>query len=128
MPSDENDARYVCENCHRSGPMGEFQDDCRPGWTHGRLLRIKTTPEAALNSYHEFAFFEAANKHLPWMDAAGVNRALTYVWDRHLTQRDRNAAGIDNVAKAVRRGLNRDAVRWGLHDVLCRVLGRDRYA
>lgn len=33
---------YVCENCGRLGPMEAFQDDCRPGWTHGRLIRVTT--------------------------------------------------------------------------------------
>lgn len=31
---------YVCENCGRFGPMSAFQDECRPGWTHGRLIRV----------------------------------------------------------------------------------------
>lgn len=32
---------YICENCGRLGPMTAFQDDCRPGWTHGRLQRVE---------------------------------------------------------------------------------------
>lgn len=32
---------YVCENCGRLGPIEAFQDDCRVGWTHGRLYRVK---------------------------------------------------------------------------------------
>jgi hypothetical protein len=31
---------YVCENCGRVGPMADLQDECRPGWTHGRLLDV----------------------------------------------------------------------------------------
>jgi hypothetical protein len=31
---------YVCENCGRLGPMADFQEDCRPGWTHGRLWTV----------------------------------------------------------------------------------------
>lgn len=32
---------YLCENCGRLGTMGAFQDECRPGWTHGRLHRVE---------------------------------------------------------------------------------------
>lgn len=35
------DQLYVCENCGRLGPMRAFQDDCRPGLTHGRLRRVE---------------------------------------------------------------------------------------
>lgn len=32
---------YVCENCGRLGVLSSFNDDCRPGWTHGRLIAVK---------------------------------------------------------------------------------------
>lgn len=32
--------RYVCENCGRLGPIASFSDDCKPGWTHGRLIKV----------------------------------------------------------------------------------------
>lgn len=33
---------YVCENCGRLGPIpAAFEDECRPGWTHGRLHRVE---------------------------------------------------------------------------------------
>lgn len=33
---------YVCENCGRLGPLTSFHDDCRPGWTHGRLTKVES--------------------------------------------------------------------------------------
>lgn len=32
--------RYVCENCGLLGSMSAFQEECTPGWTHGRLIRV----------------------------------------------------------------------------------------
>lgn len=40
---------YVCENCHRLGVISDFNDECRPGWTHGRLTRVESGTEAASN-------------------------------------------------------------------------------
>lgn len=41
---------YVCENCARLGTLlGDFDDDCRPGWTHGRLVHVESVSEAPLN-------------------------------------------------------------------------------
>jgi hypothetical protein len=40
-PSPPRYPLYVCENCGRLGPMEAFQEDCRPGWTHGRLRRVE---------------------------------------------------------------------------------------
>jgi hypothetical protein len=34
--------RYVCSECGRLGPIASFNDECKPGWTHGRLIRITT--------------------------------------------------------------------------------------
>jgi hypothetical protein len=39
VPSGERHL-YVCENCARLGPIEAFQDECSPGWTHGRLIKI----------------------------------------------------------------------------------------
>lgn len=33
---------YVCENCGRAGEISTFNDDCRPGWTHGKLTKIES--------------------------------------------------------------------------------------
>lgn len=33
---------YVCENCGRLGPLSSFNDDCTPGWTHGRMIEVKS--------------------------------------------------------------------------------------
>lgn len=35
-----NERWYACDNCGRVGPMSEFQDECKPGWTHGTLLPL----------------------------------------------------------------------------------------
>jgi hypothetical protein len=32
---------YVCENCGRLAPIESFQDSCRPGFTHGRLIKVQ---------------------------------------------------------------------------------------
>jgi hypothetical protein len=37
-----NDAVYVCENCGRLGPIHTFDDECKPGWTHGRLIKVES--------------------------------------------------------------------------------------
>lgn len=37
---------YRCENCGHVGPMDDFQDECRPGWTHGRLRPFYTREQA----------------------------------------------------------------------------------
>jgi hypothetical protein len=31
---------YCCEECGRVGPMADFQDECRPGMTHGKLWGV----------------------------------------------------------------------------------------
>lgn len=33
---------YLCENCGRLGPLNSFNDDCTPGWTHGRMIRVQS--------------------------------------------------------------------------------------
>lgn len=38
--SDDRLPAYVCENCGRIGPMDAFQEECSPGWTHGRLVKV----------------------------------------------------------------------------------------
>lgn len=40
MTSEETmgERRYVCENCKRLGALADFRDECKPGWTHGRLI------------------------------------------------------------------------------------------
>lgn len=39
-PSGNIERWYVCENCHRIGPMRDFQDECRRGSTHGPLTKV----------------------------------------------------------------------------------------
>jgi hypothetical protein len=31
---------YMCQECGRVGPMADFQDECRPGLTHGKLWGV----------------------------------------------------------------------------------------
>lgn len=31
---------YACQNCGRLAPIADFNDECRPGWTHGVLTKI----------------------------------------------------------------------------------------
>lgn len=31
---------YVCTNCGRLAPLRDLNDDCTPGWTHGRLTKV----------------------------------------------------------------------------------------
>jgi hypothetical protein len=45
-------SQYVCVACRRVGDIAAFSDECRPGWTHDRLLPIETTAEAALRNDH----------------------------------------------------------------------------
>jgi hypothetical protein len=35
---------YVCENCGRLAQIDGFYDDCKPGWTHGRLIKVTELP------------------------------------------------------------------------------------
>jgi hypothetical protein len=48
MPSGGSDfpALYVCQNCGRLAPIEGFDErkfeQCRPGWTHGRLTRVES--------------------------------------------------------------------------------------
>lgn len=37
---------WVCEDCGRLGPMSAFRDECRPGWTHGRLIGVVEVADA----------------------------------------------------------------------------------
>lgn len=41
-------AHYVCENCGKCGPVRDFDDECRPGFTHGRLMGVNQKTAAAL--------------------------------------------------------------------------------
>lgn len=77
------------------------------------LLRVETTPEAALATYHEFAFFEAAQEHLPWLTEAAVARALEYVTDRHLRQRCRWADAMGRLGRRLSPTFRR-ALRQGI--------------
>lgn len=40
---------YVCQDCGQVGPMADFQGECRPGWTHGRLGKIEMASPALRN-------------------------------------------------------------------------------
>lgn len=40
---------YACDNCGRVGTMREFQDECKPGWTHGTLLPLDMESPALSN-------------------------------------------------------------------------------
>jgi hypothetical protein len=43
---------YVCENCGEARPIADFSDDCTPGWTHGRLIKI-TNEVMPVNEHEE---------------------------------------------------------------------------
>jgi hypothetical protein len=69
---------YVCENCGRLGPIRSFDNECRPGWSHGRLIQVKSAPEIDRLRERAAFFEDSANRY---------HAALCNLW-RAITEDD----------------------------------------